>query len=54
MGFEIEDWEDSAAGELYGGRSGGRGEIVREGDEALDLEVVGGVGAGFEGLGWAD
>ncbi len=52
MGFEIEDWEDMASGEMdcwvfCGGRWMGI-------DETLDLEVVRGMSAWSEGLWWTD
>jgi hypothetical protein len=51
MGLEIEDGEDTTVGEVdYGVVGGGRERI----DETLDLEVMRGMCAGFEGLGWTD
>jgi len=52
VGLEVEDGQYTACvGEFEGwGLGGGRDRV----DEALDLEVVGGVGAGFEGVRGAD
>lgn len=50
MGLEIEDWEDTASGEVdCGVVSGGRWMGI---DETLNLKVVRSMSTRFEGLRW--